>query len=1038
MLEPSDFAAFFEEVHGHGPFPWQKRLLEHLVAHDGQWPDVLDLPTGSGKTAAIDIATFHLALEAEHGVGRRAPVRIAFVVDRRLVVDDAFGRARKLAKTLNDPKPATTVERVAEHLKKLSGDGPALIARRLRGGIPREDDWARTPSQPTILCSTVDQVGSRLLFRGYGVSDRMKPIHAGLLGEDALILLDEAHLAEPFRQTLEWVRTYRGPKWREAGDAAPWDVVLLTATPGADRSSRDEGERVQPPFKLYDEDKTHPVLTRRLNASKLVRLIPPISATPGTTDDADDGERSTYRDGGRNDAADLTRRIEAILNEVRKARKHFAAKKHSNVVPVIGVVVNRVARARRLFRRLREVFASDISAGELLEPILMIGPARSVDRNELVKELEPIRTRSDPHGSNQRTAHPFIIVATQCIEVGVDIDFDALITELAPLDALRQRFGRLNRAGRDIVPYAAIVTSKEDIATKYVDHIYGTTLKSTWDALKSWSKNGGDAEPVVEFGIEKFPGSMTADVIAEKAEAPVLLPAHLGLLSQTWPVPLADPDIGLYLHGPSRVPDAITVVWRADIDPEAQDAYAMRRLLTLAPPRSAEAIGLPVWTVRKWLRGAAGADDALADVAAPEPEEEQRSTHSSSRRAFRWKGDDERSKWIGFGALRPGDTIVVPTSYGGVDDFGWDPDDAGASHEGKESATVDDVGRAAAVPFAERKFAVRVAPGLLEGSVSDEALANALAGSPSMHWAALVDVLLDMPLPEPLRNDLAILRSPNARNVVAYVDLYGEDEAGRPRGVVFIANRGIKGGLPRAKDPTSKESSGDAESEPASLGAPSTTGDDIEGSAPGYLLRLAPHLREVEAKALVFARSAGLPEERVIDIQIASAFHDLGKADTRFQSWLHYGDPLGPDPDDPAQLLAKSARRLPRNAHSASGLPDHWRHEALSVRLAMENPRFADARDPELVLWLIGVHHGFGRPLFPHSDPAETIPDVGPQSLAFDWNGLDWPSLHARLNSRYGVWELARMEAVLRLADHRASEDAAAKDSATKENSNEQ
>jgi CRISPR-associated endonuclease/helicase Cas3 len=39
------------------------------------------------------------------------------------------------------------------------------------------------------------------------------------------------------------------------------------------------------------------------------------------------------------------------------------------------------------------------------------------------------------------------------------------------------------------------------------------------------------------------------------------------------------------------------------------------------------------------------------------------------------------------------------------------------------------------------------------------------------------------------------------------------------------------------------------------------------------------------------------------------------------------------------------------------------------VRIAREHARFHEANDPELVLWLIGVHHGYGRPLFPHGDP---------------------------------------------------------------------
>jgi len=173
--------------------------------------------------------------------------------------------------------------------------------------------------------------------------------------------------------------------------------------------------------------------------------------------------------------------------------------------------------------------------------------------------------------------------------------------------------------------------------------------------------------------------------------------------------------------------------------------------------------------------------------------------------------------------------------------------------------------------------------------------------------------------------------------------------------------------------------------------------------------------------AQAFARSAGLSEDRITDLQIAGELHDLGKADSRFQSWLHFGDPLGADPDAPGEVLAKSARPLPRTARIESGLPDRWRHEALSVRRALAESRFSHAQDPELVLLLIGVHHGYGRPLFPHVDPEETAPDVGPQSLAFNWRGHDWPSLFALLQTRYGTWELARMEAILRLADHRAS-----------------
>lgn len=1018
-LKTDDFAAFFNEVHGHGPFPWQERLLRQ-IAHEGEWPSVLDLPTGSGKTAAIDIALFHLALEADRREARRAPVRIAFVVDRRLVVDDAFARAGKLAKALAAAKPGSVAAQVAAGLKLLSGDGPPLIARRLRGGVPRESDWARTPAQPTVLCSTVDQVGSRLLFRGYGVSDSMKPVHAGLLGSDCLILLDEAHLAEPFRQTLRWVRIYQGENWREpTAHAAPGGVALLTATPS---------EAATDSFPLDDNDRAHPVLKARLEAPKRAHLVPPEKKRATPDDEAAEPEAEETAD-----AKDLARRVEAIVKEAQGALEHFKKAEHGAPRPAIGVVVNRVARARSVFESLRKKFKDEIIAGKLAEPILMIGPARPLDRDSLADEaLKPIRT-----GETRTLDKPLLLVATQCIEAGVDIDLDALITEAAPLDALRQRFGRLNRAGRKIEPYAAIIAGKQDVSARQNDPVYVKAIKPTWDYLDQAAK-AGDGH--VDFGVDAFQALMAKTpvpngALSPQADAPVLLPAHLDLLSQTSPIPAADPDTALYLHGPSRQPDSITVVWRADIDPEThRDKDATRRLLTLVPPRSAEAIELPIWAVRRWLANDAKILEFLADIAADGPEDE--ASAPAGREIFRWRGDKKQSHWISPPEIHPGDTIVVPARYGGLDKYGWNPD--------VRTPIPDiDVGQKVAEAFAARRFAVRIAPGLLAKQKPNEtseafakreqqqaeALADILSANASARWREVRDALLALDLPEDLRRDLERLDDARKGKVSVDLELYGENER-RPRGAVFIAPFGLK------KEALLQENERED-------GQPSATEDDTSGSTPGFRQTLEEHSREVEEKAALFASSAGLPEARAKDLKLAGFLHDAGKADRRFQAWLQYGDPLGPDPDNPDEALAKSGRFLPPQAREASGLPPNWRHEAFSVRLALAHARFAEADDPELVLWLVGAHHGYGRPFFPHSDdedrklralppalglPRELPPGQGPQSLAFDWNGLDWSSLFARLKARYGVWELARMEAILRLADHRASEEAATRE----------
>lgn len=147
----SHFDAWYADRHGYPPFPWQTRLAERLAADD--WPEALTPPTGCGKTAIIDIWLW-ARLQ-----GLPVPRRLVYVIDRRLVVDGVTDYAQTLAASLEpDARPSVVT---------------------MRGGLSIEDDWLTDPLRPAVLVSTVDQVGSRLLFSGYGVNPKVAPSMPG-------------------------------------------------------------------------------------------------------------------------------------------------------------------------------------------------------------------------------------------------------------------------------------------------------------------------------------------------------------------------------------------------------------------------------------------------------------------------------------------------------------------------------------------------------------------------------------------------------------------------------------------------------------------------------------------------------------------------------------------------------------------------------------------------------------------------------------------------------------------------------------------
>ncbi len=607
VLDSSRFPEFFESLNGYQPFPWQSRLADRLFQPEG-WPSILDLPTGAGKTAAIDLAVYHLAAQSGRP-GRTAPLRIVYVVDRRTLVDQAFERAQRLARRLEAATEGILGEVRQALLRYPVTSGRPLEVAQLRGGIPRSDAWIRRPDQPLVAISTVDQVGSRLLFRGYGVSRSMRPVHAGMLGNDVLYLLDEVHLSVPFQETLEAIdRRYRS--WSTHSLPAPFAVTQMTATPrqvGADG------------FGLDEADRSHPVLRRRLEASKPTECV----------------------------AVQASR----FLSELEKRAVAMAARPGSTVL----VVVNRVDTARRLAASLRRHPNTDVC--------LVTGRMRPLDREKLEGELVP-RVRAGRQRSGSGPS--LIVVATQCIEAGADFDFDGLVTECASLDALRQRMGRLDRLGEIGSAPAVVVASSNTLKD---DPVYGSALGGTW----SWLE-GLDS---VDFGNThlSLPENV-ADLVAPRSHAPVLLPAHLDAWVQTNPEPQPDPDVALWLHGPQSGSADCQVVWRADLTQDLLEdpgqARSVIALVEAVPPCPGEALSVPYHAVLRWLQGSEEVPTSDVEGAANPG---QGTPAEGGRPCLVWRGEDsvvvpavEVEK-----RLKPGDTVVLPCVYGGLTEGTWDP-----------------------------------------------------------------------------------------------------------------------------------------------------------------------------------------------------------------------------------------------------------------------------------------------------------------------------------------------------------------------------
>jgi CRISPR-associated endonuclease/helicase Cas3 len=963
LPKPEQFTEFFKAVYNYDPFPWQERLAKRVC--DGDWPRGIALPTAAGKTACIDIAVFALACRAKD-----APRRTFFVVDRRIIVDQAKLHADNLADLLRDAKDGILKD-TADALRdiaypdwrKLSEKGQKdirpLDVYALRGGMYRETAWTRSPLQPTVLASTVDQVGSRLLFRGYGVTDSMKPIHAGLVGNDSLILLDEAHCAKPFEQTMKSVDNYR--RWNKS--YAPFRFVSITATPTWEGMEivRDE-----------EDDRKHPVLGKRITASKPATLVIAEKAK------------------GKKGTTELVKVLEA---QARELSKQFAC---------VGILVNRVKTARELKAKLGD------------DAVLLTGRMRPLDRDRLFNEkLKPLL-------SNAKGDPPKFVVGTQCLECGADFDFHALVTKCASLDALRQRFGRLNRVANRQIAKAVIVIRGDQIEPKEKenerDPVYGNSLPDTWKWLTDHADGKTEDDQLwIDLGVasirekwEKTPDEIRRAIIAPSSDAPVLFPAHLDCWIQTNPRPMPDPDPALFLHGPAKAgqPD-VQVVLRRDL---GMDDRRWMDIVSLVPPSSSEVASVPIGVFKKWLAGEV-IDDQTGDVEgeASDPVEDELITRS----ALRWRGPGKSRIVSKPDEITPNDVYVIRspleteteeweavrqladldislTDYGD-EAFQRSRDKALIRLTPTIVATWPDVFQTSAVLELAKhtdqvddtgEFAERL------DDMFDE-LARIETKADLLRWSWLPRAAADLARNETERKMMKAKRRE--------CDIH-------PHGGIIVTGKSRL----HQFDPTFLDDSEPAES---------------FRSFRGRQITLLDHSRGVAEYANHFASGCEL------DVNLftqAGLWHDLGKLDPRFQAMLKQSSPR----TAVGVALAKSARS-PRTkkerdeARKVHCYPPGARHELLSAAL------LATKTDDELFLHLIATHHGSGRPFADpvEDDEPETIPchqelfDFKPEFYRQEtakWNA-ELPERFWRVVRKLGWWGAAYHEAIFRLADHAQS-----------------
>lgn len=460
--EFSNYREFFNKAMGwdqhdiqRGPYPYQIRL-----ATNPKFPELLDIPTGLGKTAAVVLAWLWRR-RFDNNFKQDTPRRLVYCLPMRVLAEQTFentvswlDRLGMLAGFVNwkyatdrkglesyDSQPESNGFYKGGALEKSAGVAP--IAVYLLMGGAEKTDWVTWPERDAILIGTQDMLLSRALNRGYAAGRARWPMDFGLLNNDCLWVFDEVQLMDTSLTTSLQLDAWRKelrlrgmsgfPENTGKPVARPCHSLWMSATMA--RHWLDSAVDWRLCAQGAWDYRRHYLTEKDLQQDDVKKLF---SNTKNIAEKQPVAKLHVPR--GEKSRPDIGSYLDSLVPAIEE---------HKATDGLTLVIVNTVERAIQLYERVSKRSSS-------VDVHLIHSRFRPMEREQWKKLF-----------ANDNT-QPRIIISTQVVEAGVDISAKVLFTELAPWASLVQRFGRCaRRASENGVIYWMNVSEHELTALPY-------------------------------------------------------------------------------------------------------------------------------------------------------------------------------------------------------------------------------------------------------------------------------------------------------------------------------------------------------------------------------------------------------------------------------------------------------------------------------------------------------------------------------------------------------------------------------------------